>query len=219
MALDIGMGTKPRGPEAAMLGTKPRGPETAMLGKNYDMVETFGALSIGERAVPLPPQIPRPKNSFPDSCTLEARRTSLTCFWMGSDLLLSLRRPGPHKCTGFLRESVRILESNPHAPVSDRALCQWVRLQVIASELAVTYEFDEPMAVVSIHNPQTRAEMGAFSRRLQDWKQSVDWPRLNSNRPFPQSDVWLAIDASSLLSTPQLSITPAQLPPDHHSHA
>ena len=87
---------------------------------------------------------------------------------MGSNLSLSLRRPGPHKYTGFLRESVQILESNPHAPASDRALCQWVRLQVIASELAVAYEFDEPMAVVSIHNPRTRAEKGAFSRCLQD---------------------------------------------------
>ena len=190
MALDIGMGAKPRG-----------GPEAAMLGRNHDPPETFGALSAGERTVSRP-QTPRPKNSFPDPCTLEARRTSLACFWMGSNLSLSLRRPGPHKYTGFLRESVRILESSPHAPASDRVLCQWVRLQVIASELAVAYEFDEPMAVVSIHSPRTRAAMGAFSRRLQDWKQSVDWPKLNSNRPFPPSDGRLVIDAPSLLSTP-----------------
>lgn len=218
MALDIGLGAKPRRPKAASLA------------RNYDTADTYSALSAGERGVPppqpscmdsagaaapsfaanaplRPPQM-RPKNPFPDPCTLESRRTILACFWMCSNVSLILRRPNMHKYTVFMRESVDILESSPHAVASDRVLCQWVRLQVIAMELAVAFEFDEPMAAVSIDNPRTRTQMMGFSSRLQEWRRSVDSSILNGNPPLPPPiDRWVLTPLLFSTKHPSNSIT------------
>ncbi|KAF8249044.1 hypothetical protein K440DRAFT_231306 [Wilcoxina mikolae CBS 423.85] len=193
MALDLGLGRKPNSNYKAL---QIRGPIPSTvnfahpLGKNFDVTESFNELSTKEKELPpgihggpglplivngpRPPQWPRPKNPFPDPTTIESRRTFLACFWACSNVAVALRRPNMLKFTSFMRESVEILETSPQAAPSDKEFCQWIRLQLIADELAVTFEFDDPSSNLSIEEPRMQLAVRGYARRLQEWRQTVD---------------------------------------------
>jgi hypothetical protein len=74
----------------------------------------------------------------------------------------------------FMKESVKILETSPDAEESDKVLCQWVKLQVIAEEMAETFEFDDPSVELSIEEPRVQVALRQYSARLEEWKHTVD---------------------------------------------
>ncbi|KAF8543337.1 hypothetical protein BDD12DRAFT_726571 [Trichophaea hybrida] len=157
MALDLGLGRKPNYNFKALQIREPIPPTANFghpLGKNFDW--------------------PRPKNPFPDPTTIESRRTFLGCFWACSNVAIALRRPNMLKFTSFMRESVEILETSPLAAPSDKEFCQWIKLQLIADELAVKFELDDPSSDISIEDPRMQLAIRGFARRLQEWRQTVD---------------------------------------------
>lgn len=192
MALDIGLGRKPTSRGAHHLRGPIISPHTNFahpLGKNYDVTESFNALSTKEKELPSgihslgmpfsmngprPPQWPRPKNPFPDPATIESRRTLLACYWTCSNVAIALRRPNMLKVTSFIRESIQVLETSPQAVPSDKEFCQWIKLQIIADELAVAFELDDPSSNLSIEDPRMQLAVRGFARRLQEWRQTVD---------------------------------------------
>ena len=118
--------------------------------------------------------------SFPDPTSVECRRTLLACYWAASHVSVSLRRPNMLKFSNFMQESMEILEKGHGTAPSDIVLVQWVRLQIIAEEVAVSFEFDDPDSTVTLDDPKIKLAVRGFGRRLDEWNEKAPSQSKNS---------------------------------------
>ncbi|KAA8913397.1 hypothetical protein FN846DRAFT_902878 [Sphaerosporella brunnea] len=178
MALDLGLGKKTKR-IPPQLPDMPANPLN-LTGKSTSISASFDALSTKEKAskgsglsegpMPLsrPPYAVR-MNHYPDPSTIEARRTLIACYWSCSHVAVSLRRPNMLRLTSFMKESLDILANSPEAAPSDKILCQWVELQIMAEDISQTFELDDPSAEVSVHDTRVQLATRGFARRLEEW--------------------------------------------------
>ncbi|RKF72504.1 Transcriptional regulator WAR1 [Golovinomyces cichoracearum] len=112
----------------------------------------------------------RYKTTYPDSETIEARRTWLGCYWLCCSSSIILRRPNLIRWTPFIADCVDLLENSPLALPSDKILCQWVKSQHIAEEIGMQFSMDDPIASVNFADSQVQYSIKGFERDLEKWR-------------------------------------------------
>ncbi|KAI5851677.1 hypothetical protein DFP73DRAFT_164638 [Morchella snyderi] len=119
---------------------------------------------------PVPPVPPLLRSPFPDPEAIETRRALLACYWACCNVSMALRRPNLLRFTDFMDECIEVLESSSQAAASDKAFCQWVKLQKIADEIGIGFAFDDPNANVTIDDQRVQFSLRGFAKQLEDWK-------------------------------------------------
>lgn len=196
MALEIGMAVKKLPPKVRAPGpgvtqpgesdskltrpNTPRGPQITF--QPPPDAQKYGLTK------PLPP--PLPQIPYPDSSAIESRRTLLGCYWMSSNIALALRRPNLLHFTRFMQECVEDLEKNPKAVESDRNLCQWVRMQMIAEEVGKEFAFGDAEGATLVEDSRVQSLWQGFATRLLQWRNSLTVEAVHRNpRPSPSFSV------------------------------
>jgi len=113
------------------------------------------------------------RTPFPDSESIEARRAWLSCYYQCCNASMGLRRANLIRWTSYMADCIDVLETSPEAAPSDKALCQWVRSQHIAEEIATQFSMDDPAARVSIADPKVQYALKGFERDLEKWSNQV----------------------------------------------
>ncbi|KAI9755793.1 MAG: hypothetical protein M4579_004156 [Chaenotheca gracillima] len=155
--------------------------------KFYQMLHIAATIAIdlgmGRQSKPMRGSIPMAhffKDHHPwrkglqfDAGSLEARRTWLGIFFLCSNASISLRRPNLIRWSGFMQESVEVLESSAEAYRSDNLLCQFVRLQRVGEDISVQFSMDDPMALVGIADPKTQYALKGFENQFDSWSRHL----------------------------------------------
>ena len=126
-------------------------------------------LGLGRRATP---SITRLKTSavercHPNSCSINARRTFLVCYFLCMSVTMVLRRPILIRWTRFMQESVRILDTSPEALPSDKTLAQHIKMAHLAEKISVKFSMDDPSAEVSITDHKVVSALRDFEKDFQ----------------------------------------------------
>ncbi|CAL3962220.1 unnamed protein product [Diplocarpon coronariae] len=120
------------------------------------------------------------RTPYPDSESLESRRTWLSCYFLCCNASMGLRRPNLVRWTTFMAECVEVLETSPDALPSDKNFCQWIRSQRIAEDIGTRFSMDDPGAKVSIADPTVQHALKGFEVELDDWVNQIP-PEANSS--------------------------------------
>ncbi|KAI9753349.1 MAG: hypothetical protein M4579_005207 [Chaenotheca gracillima] len=144
MVADIGIGTRPL--EEERLRMKREAPSSTLRIQGYDLEEDGGTTSI------------------------ESRRTFLAALVKSAGIMITSRRPAMMRITSYAKECLDHLDQSPQAAPGDRILTAWTRLLIIADEIASAFTYDDPGAVASILDVKTQLMIGAFLKRLTDWR-------------------------------------------------
>lgn len=102
--------------------------------------------------------------------SIDCRRTFLASFAICIGVSISLRRPAMMRVTTYARECLDYLENSPQAAPGDRMLVAWVRLWVIAEEIASAFSYEDTGDIASIFDTTTQLMTKAFEKRLREWK-------------------------------------------------
>jgi hypothetical protein len=113
------------------------------------------------------------RTPFPEPTSIEARRAWLGCYFLCCNAAMGLRRPNLIRWTPFMEDCVNILETSPDAAPTDRALCNWVRVQYIAEQIGVAFEMDDPTAKVTIADSKVQYAIKGFENNLEKWSGQV----------------------------------------------
>ncbi|KAI9778728.1 MAG: hypothetical protein M1839_007959 [Geoglossum umbratile] len=113
------------------------------------------------------------KAQFPNPETPEARRAWLCCYFMACSAAQSLRRPNLIKWTSYMQDCIEYLESSPESLPSDKVLCQLVRSQHIAEDVAVQFSMDDPPASSVIPDPKVQYLLKGFERQFEEWTAQI----------------------------------------------
>lgn len=70
-------------------------------------------------------------------------------------------------------ECIEMLEGSSNPLTSDIQLCQWVKLQRIAEEVAFQFSMDDPTATFSLSDTKVQYALKGFKRQLDDWRSHV----------------------------------------------
>ncbi len=123
------------------------------------------------------------RTPYPDSESIEARRTWLACYFLCCNASMGLRRPNLIRWTPFMADSVQVLETSPEALPSDKTLCQWIKSQQIAEEVGTQFSMDDPAATVNIADPKIQYALRGFERDLEKWSSQIT-PESSSRKLF-----------------------------------
>ena len=126
-------------------------------------------LGLGRKATPnvMKLSIGPFRRYHPNSCSIEARRTFLVCYYLCMSITMVLRRPILLRWTKYMEESVRILETSPDAFPSDKLLCQQVKISHIGEKISVQFCMDDPSVEVSISEPKAIYALKIFETDLE----------------------------------------------------
>jgi hypothetical protein len=113
------------------------------------------------------------RTPYPDPASIEARRAWLGCYFLCCNAAMGLRRPNLIRWTPFMQDCVEVLETSPDAAPTDRALCNWVRIQHIAEEIGTAFSMDDPTAKVSIADQKVQYSLRGFENNLESWRSQV----------------------------------------------
>jgi len=113
------------------------------------------------------------RTPYPDPTSIEGRRAWLGCYFLCCNAAMGLRRPNLVRWTPFMEDCVNILETAPDAAPTDRALCNWVRVQHIAEQVGVAFEMDDPTAKVTIADSKVQYAIKGFEHNLENWSSQV----------------------------------------------
>jgi hypothetical protein len=152
--------------------------------KFYQLIHTAAVMAIdigmGKRSkssksknVGLWRDHPWRRTPYPDPESIEARRAWLSCYFLCCNASMGLRRPNLIRWTPFMDDCCDVLEYSPEAAHSDQYLCQWVRSQHIAEEIGTQFSMDDPVANVSITEPNVQYALRGFERKLEKWRDNV----------------------------------------------
>lgn len=86
---------------------------------------------------------------------------------------MSLRAPNVLRWTRLMDECLAVLENSPAALLSDRLLCQHIRLQHITEEFAMHLSAEETSAPEKSQAIQIQVTHRAFKRQLNEWRRNV----------------------------------------------
>lgn len=73
----------------------------------------------------------------------------------------------------YMDECVEMLEAAADGYPSDKALCQWIKLQHIAEEVAFQFSMDDPTGYVALSDAKTQYALKGFKGQLNDWRKGV----------------------------------------------
>ncbi|KAK6338684.1 hypothetical protein TWF696_009496 [Orbilia brochopaga] len=128
----------------------------------------------GEKEKHFPRELQGWKRTWlPDPSTIESRRTFLTCYWMCSNLAMSLRRPNLLRYTEYIGECVDFIEKSPEATINDKIICQWVKLQRITEEVGIAFGYEDSVAKVNLAETRIQFALKGFERQLEEWEKNL----------------------------------------------
>ncbi|CUS14602.1 unnamed protein product, partial [Tuber aestivum] len=133
-------------------------------------------IGLGRKTVlskPRPSPAPMPRSTYPDSSTLESRRTLLACYWTCCNVSMALRKPNMLRFTPFMAECVQELETNPGAEKTDISLANLVKVQKIAEDVGNEFAFDQVDAVVNLQEERVQLKLQEFNRKLKTWREEL----------------------------------------------
>lgn len=116
----------------------------------------------------------RSRDKSPDTASLEARRTFLSCYIICAGVSLSLRRPNMLRVSSYIRDCADHLEQSPDAISTDPNLVAWVRLIMVAEEISTSFSYDDPGGMASITELRTQMMLKDFEARLASWYNTHD---------------------------------------------
>ncbi|TLS25662.1 hypothetical protein PpBr36_07614 [Pyricularia pennisetigena] len=109
----------------------------------------------------------------PDPCSLESRRTWLTCYYLASNTSMTLHRPNLVRWTPFMAECLEVLQTSPDAAPTDAYFCHLVWTHKLSEEIGVEFAMDDPGAVVDITERRTQHAIKSFERQHQKYRDAV----------------------------------------------
>ena len=89
-----------------------------------------------------------------------------------SSAATSLRHPIFIRWSPYVEESIDYLNNSPDALKSDAWLCELIKIQHIADEVAFVFSMDDPAFTVSLSDTKTQYHIKTFERQLQQWRQN-----------------------------------------------
>ncbi len=100
---------------------------------------------------------------------------------------MSLRRPNLLRWTSYMADCVEFLETSPEAVESDKAYCQWIRIQHIAEDVGIQLSLDDCSLNPGISDPKVQYTLKTFERQLAEWRaqlpKELDSRELYMNQP------------------------------------
>lgn len=102
-----------------------------------------------------------------------------------------MRRPHLLTWTNYLKECTDVLETSSDSVTSDLFLCQLVRGQQIAEQVAFQFSMDDPFATVTLSDPKTQYQIKGFEKDLEHWK-ALSPKHLDERRYSPFSVITIA---------------------------
>ncbi|KAF3276299.1 hypothetical protein TWF970_006271 [Orbilia oligospora] len=172
MAIDCGINKPHR-------GGRPRIPWLSGVGSGIsndcnglNRLQQLMSSGPGEKGIPKELQSWK-KTWLPDPGTLESRRTYLTCYWMCSNVAMSLRRPNLLRYSAYMGECVEFIEKSPEATLHDRIICQWVKLQRITEEVGIAFGYEDSVAKVNLAETRIQFALKGFERQLEEWEKNL----------------------------------------------
>ncbi|KAK6386776.1 hypothetical protein LTS17_000038 [Exophiala oligosperma] len=102
--------------------------------------------------------------------SLAGRRAWLGCYYMGTNIAMSLRHPAAIRWSVYIEECLDVLSSAPSALPSDRWLCDLIRIQHIAEDASMVFSMDDPGSVISFRDVKTQYHIGGFHQQLEQWR-------------------------------------------------
>ncbi|TLD10734.1 hypothetical protein PgNI_06243 [Pyricularia grisea] len=109
----------------------------------------------------------------PDPCSLESRRTWLTCYYLASNTSMTLHRPNLVRWTPFMAECLEVLQTSPDAAPTDPYFCHLVWTHKLSEEIGVEFAMDDPGAVVDITDRRTQHAIKSFERQHQKYQDGI----------------------------------------------
>ncbi|EHA57305.1 hypothetical protein MGG_09276 [Pyricularia oryzae 70-15] len=109
----------------------------------------------------------------PDPCSLESRRTWLTCYYLASNTSMTLHRPNLVRWTPFMAECLEVLQTSPDAAPTDAYFCHLVWTHKLSEEIGVEFAMDDPGAVVDITDRRTQHAIKSFERQHEKYRDAV----------------------------------------------
>ncbi|KAF3932629.1 hypothetical protein ABW19_dt0200584 [Dactylella cylindrospora] len=113
------------------------------------------------------------KTWLPDPSTLESRRAFLCCYWMCSNVAMSLRRPNLLRYAPYMGDCIEFIESSPEATVNDKVICQWIKLQRITEEVGIAFGYEDSVAKVNLAETRIQFALKGFERQLEEWEKNL----------------------------------------------
>lgn len=108
-----------------------------------------------------------------DAGSLECRRTWLAGYLLSTNTAIGLRRTNLLTWSGFMRESLEVLETSKDAAPTDKYLCQLVRANRLGEEVLTQFSLDDPVMSVNLSNVRTRLTLKSFEKELEKLKRAV----------------------------------------------
>jgi hypothetical protein len=122
------------------------------------------------------------KQPLPDPCSIEARRTWLSAYFLCSNVAMALHRPNLIRWQPFMTECIDILESSPEAAPSDRYLCHLVWTHRLAEEVGIQFSMDDPNVFINIGDHKVQYALRGFERDLAKYSENI--PKEDKQRRY-----------------------------------
>ncbi|EPS42532.1 hypothetical protein H072_3502 [Dactylellina haptotyla CBS 200.50] len=176
MAIDCGINKPHRGGRARIPWLPGTGTSSVNIGNDCNSLNRIQQIMMNhpdkEKGVPRELQNWK-KTYLPDPSTLESRRTFLTCYWMCSNVAMSLRRPNLLRYSAYMGECVEFIEKSPEATLHDKIICQWVKLQRITEEVGIAFGYEDAVAKVNLAETRIQFALKGFERQLEEWERNL----------------------------------------------
>ena len=116
---------------------------------------------------------PYRKHPFPDPCTMECRRTWLTCYFLAVNTSMALHRPNLIRWTPFMTECMEVLRTSPEAAPTDAYFCHLVWTHKIAEEVSVQFQLDDPTYPINVADNKTQHALRGFEYDLEKYSNKI----------------------------------------------
>ena len=90
-----------------------------------------------------------------------------------SSAAMSLRHPIFIRWSPYVEESIEYLSNSPEALKTDAWLCDLIKIQHLAEEVAFVFSMDDPAFTVSLSDAKTQYHLKTFERQLRQWRQNA----------------------------------------------
>ncbi|KIW19322.1 hypothetical protein PV08_03616 [Exophiala spinifera] len=105
--------------------------------------------------------------------SLAGRRAWLGCYYLVTNIAMSLRHPASVRWSVYIEECLDVLSCAPSALPSDRWLCDLIRIQHIAEDASMVFSMDDPGSVISFRDVKTQYHIRSFHQQLEQWRRNA----------------------------------------------
>ncbi|TDZ12967.1 Transcriptional regulator WAR1 [Colletotrichum spinosum] len=159
--------------------------------KFYQLVHIGAVMALdvglGRRSAGRKMQVPYQWRNHPfkrsppaDPTSVECRRAWLAAYFLAANTSMALHRPNLVRWTGFMAESMEVLQNSPEAAPSDKYFCHLVWTHRLAEEVGIQFSMDDPAVVPNITDTRTQYSLRMLERDLEKYSSSVPKEEMQS---------------------------------------